>query len=149
MKILLISVGTRGDMEPFLPIGKMLEEKGHDVICAFPEQFRDLAEVQNLEFFSLGSKFIQLLDSEVGRAAMGGTSRGLRKLAATIRLAKNQTDANRELVIKQDELIRQENPDRIVYNGKAINPLIWEAENKGRTTLISPVPYIFKHAIND
>lgn len=44
MKIILISIGTRGDMEPFLSIGEILKEKGHQVICAFPEQFRDLAE---------------------------------------------------------------------------------------------------------
>jgi len=34
MKILLISIGTRGDMEPFLAIGEILKEKGHQVICA-------------------------------------------------------------------------------------------------------------------
>ena len=44
MKIIMVSVGTRGDMEPFLAIGEILKEKGHAVICAFPEQFRDLAE---------------------------------------------------------------------------------------------------------
>ena len=44
MKIILISIGIRGDMEPFLAIGEILKEKGHQVICAFPEQFRNLAE---------------------------------------------------------------------------------------------------------
>ena len=34
MKIILTSIGTGGDIEPFLAIGKMLEEKGHQVICA-------------------------------------------------------------------------------------------------------------------
>ena len=32
MKILLVSIGTRGDMEPFLAIGEILREKGHEVI---------------------------------------------------------------------------------------------------------------------
>jgi UDP:flavonoid glycosyltransferase YjiC (YdhE family) len=43
MKILLLSIGTRGDMEPFLAIGEILKEKGHRVVCAFPGQFKDLA----------------------------------------------------------------------------------------------------------
>jgi hypothetical protein len=30
-------------MEPFVAIGEMLCEKKHQVICAFPEQFRNLA----------------------------------------------------------------------------------------------------------
>ena len=37
MKIVLIYVGTRGDMEPFIALGEMLKENGHDVTCAFPE----------------------------------------------------------------------------------------------------------------
>jgi sterol 3beta-glucosyltransferase len=28
MKVILISIGTRGDMEPFLTIGEILKEKG-------------------------------------------------------------------------------------------------------------------------
>jgi len=32
MKIILISIGTRGDMEPFLSIGEILKEKGHNVL---------------------------------------------------------------------------------------------------------------------
>ena len=53
MKIIPLSVGTRGDIEPFLAIGKILKEKGHLVICAFPEQFRNLTEELNLQFVSL------------------------------------------------------------------------------------------------
>ena len=41
MKIILAAIGTQGDVEPFLAIGKLLTEKGHKVICAFSEQFRD------------------------------------------------------------------------------------------------------------
>jgi len=60
MKIILLSIGTRGDMEPFLSLSDLLLEKGHQVICAFPEQFRNLAEDSNMEFASLGSKFIEM-----------------------------------------------------------------------------------------
>ena len=44
MKIILITIGTRGDIEPFLAIGAILKEKGHRVICALPDQFRNLVE---------------------------------------------------------------------------------------------------------
>ncbi|MEL7223125.1 MAG: glycosyltransferase, partial [Bacteroidota bacterium] len=70
MKIILTSIGTRGDMEPFLAIGEILKEKGHDVTCLFPEQFRSLAIDSGFEFESLGSKFIEMLDSPAGRIAM-------------------------------------------------------------------------------
>jgi sterol 3beta-glucosyltransferase len=142
MKIILISIGTRGDMEPFLAIGELLNEKGHQVISVFPEQFRSLAEDSNLEYFSLGTKFIELLESDAGKAALGGSSTGLKKFIAYVKLALKQTEINKELVNKQYELIESGHPDRIVYNGKAINPIIWGLNNKGKTVLISPVPFM-------
>ncbi len=142
MKILLVSIGTRGDMEPFLAIGELLKEKGDQVICAFPEQFRDLAEESNLEFTSLGAKYIEVLDSNIGRAAMGGSASGLKKFVAYVKLTKNQTEANKELVKKQYEIIESEIPDRIVYNGKVTYPVIWGLKNSGRNILICASPYL-------
>jgi len=147
MKIILISIGTRGDMEPFLAIGKLLQEKGYQVICAFPDQFRNLADESNLQFASLGTKFIELLESDDGKAAMGGEGSGLKKFFATLRLARNQTEANKELVNKQYELVEREEPDRIVYNGKAVYPIIWGLKHKGRAIMVSPLPYM--HYVRD
>ena len=142
MKIILISIGTRGDMEPFLAIGEILQEKGHQVICAFPEQFRNLAEESNLEFVSLGVKFIEVLESDVGKAAMGESASGLKKFIANVKLAKNQTEANKELINKQYEIIESEIPDRIVYNGKAIYPIIWGLNNRGKNIFVCTLPYV-------
>ena len=147
MKILLISIGTRGDMEPFLAIGEILKEKGHRVICAFPEQFRDLADDSDPAFVSLGTKFIEMLDSDDGKVAMGGSGSGLRKLYANIKLAKKSNEINKDLVNKQYEIIENEIPDRIVYNGKVVYPIIWGLNNKGKNILVCPLPYV--HYVKD
>ena len=147
MKIVLISIGTRGDMEPFLAIGELLREKGHQVVCAFPEQFRDLAEDSNLDFFSLGSEFINLLDGDLAKSVMGGSGSSFKKFIAYVKLGIDSKKVNKELIFKQSELVEKECPDRIVHNGKAIYPIIWGLENKGQPTLISPVPYL--HYVRD
>ena len=147
MKIVLISIGTRGDMEPFLAIGEILKEKGHQVICAFPDQFKKLVEDSNLEFATLGKKYIEMLNSEVGKAAMGGSGSGLKKFLAFVKLAKNQTEINKDLINKQYEIIESEIPDRILYNGKVIYPIIWGLNNRGKNILVCPLPYI--HYVRD
>ena len=142
MKIILISIGTRGDVEPFLAIGEILKEKGHRVICAFPNQFRNLVKNSNMEFASLGSEYLEMLDSDVGKAALGGNSSGFKKWRAYIRLARNQTGINKDLINKQYELIESENPDRILHNGKAIYPIIWGLNKRGKSILICLLPYM-------
>ncbi|MDX2443425.1 MAG: glycosyltransferase [Bacteroidales bacterium] len=138
MKIILTAIGTQGDIEPFLAIGKILKEKGHQVICAFSEQFRELTENCELEFASLGKKNDELLDSDAGRTIMGGS--GIKKFFAFIKLARNQAPKEKEF--KLYELIKQERPDRIVYHSKNVYPLIWEYKNRGKTIFVSPFPYM-------
>ncbi len=142
MKIILISIGTRGDMEPFLAIGNFLSERGHTVICSYPEQFRHLAENAGLEFFSLGTEFIEMLESDDGKAALGGSGSGFKKFIANVRLGFKQTDINKALVKRQFELIEREKPDRIIYNGRVVYPLLWEMKHPGQTIMLSPVPYM-------
>jgi UDP:flavonoid glycosyltransferase YjiC (YdhE family) len=129
-------------MEPFLTIGELLKEKGHQVICAFPEQFRPLAEDANLEFASLGSGYINLLESDLGKAAMGEGGSGLKKFTANIKLASHQTEINKELARKQYEILEREEPDRVVYNSQATYPVLWGMEKKGEAILISALPYM-------
>lgn len=141
MKIALVSVGTRGDIEPFLAIGELLKDNGHDVLCAFPEQFRDLATKSGLAFESLGKKFIELIESDDGIAAMG-SSTGWKKFISTVRLAMHQKDASKEVVFNQQKIIDEFDPDRILYNGKAVYPILWHLKTKKKIILISPIPYI-------
>lgn len=141
MKIILVSVGTRGDMEPFIAIGELLKRKGHDVILAFPEQFRNLATDSKMEFASLGSRYVNLLDSKEGRAAMGGAT-GFKKFVGTLKLAMNQSESNKELLFKQKKIIEEENPDRILYNGKAVYPILWKLKTNRSIIFICPLPYM-------
>ena len=141
MKIILTAIGTQGDVEPFLAIGKILKDEGHQVICAFSEQFRELTESCDLEFTSLGRRVFDLNDSEFGRTIMGGGT-GVKKFIAYFKLVLNQTAANKEKEFLLYKLIKQEKPDRIVYNSKTTYPIIWENKNKGKTIFLSPFPYL-------
>lgn len=147
MKIIVTSVGTRGDMEPFLAIGEILKKRGNQVICLFPEQFRHLAVDAGFDFATLGSEFIKMLDSPEGKIAMGGGRFGWKKMRAYIKLVARQSGINKKMIQRQYETIQNEQPDRVVHNGKVIYPVVWHWENEGKTTLISPVPYL--HYVKD
>jgi len=141
MKIILTSIGIQGDIEPFLAIGKILKEKGHQVICAFPEQFRELTENWDMEFASLGKYDEDIFKGGVGRILMGGF--GIKKFFAYIKGFKVAIKQNihKEKEFKLYEIVKQERPDRIVYHSKNVYPLLWEYENRGKTIFICPFEY--------
>ncbi|WP_417600269.1 glycosyltransferase [Owenweeksia hongkongensis] len=142
MKILLTSIGTRGDMEPILAIGEILKKHNHDIVCLFPEQFRSMAEESGFRFASLGSDFLNMLNSDDGKAAMGGSSSGIKKNFSYIKLATKFSTINKNMLEQQRLVIEAEQPDRIVHNGKVIYPIIWGRKHPGKTILNDPIPYV-------
>lgn len=148
MKILLLSIGSRGDMEPFLAIGELLAGYGHEVVCAFPEQFRSLAEDSGFRFLSLGKEFIEMLESPEGRSAMGGSAGVWKKIKAYIKLARIFSPLRRQLMERQFKILEEEQPDRLVHHAKAVYAYIWGLTYPGQNILIFPVPYTM-HPVKD
>lgn len=54
MQIAMLIVGTRGDVQPFIAIGKRLQDYGHRVRLATHANFKDFVMTTGLEFYPLG-----------------------------------------------------------------------------------------------
>ena len=148
MKILLISIGTRGDVEPFLAIAELLKERGHKTICAFPAQFENLVKEPQIEFAPLTPKFIEILNSELAQTAMASKGSIFKKYGNLIKIYRQSKSVMKTLTDEQFELIEKEKPDRIIYNGKATYPVIWGIENPNKSIQVSPVPCYIHYVKN-
>ncbi len=140
MKILLMSIGTRGDIEPFLAVGEMLHKHGHFVEFAFPAQLGTLVPA-NFPFHPFTGAFLDLLESDDGKFVIGGKA-GFNKFRALLRLYKVGMAVNKTLVKEQFDIVARTNPDLIIFSGKCNYPVIWSMMQKGKTVLLSPVPYL-------
>ncbi|WP_143883676.1 glycosyltransferase [Chryseobacterium binzhouense] len=143
MKILLMSIGTRGDIEPFLAIGEILSKKGHSITYAFPEQYNHLMP-DNAKSYGFTSRFLDLIEGEDGKIVMGG-SMGLKKLNAIVRLYKEGMTVNKILVIEQFNILKTEEPELVIHNGKCNYPLLWNLSTGKKIVLISPIPYFIHY----
>ncbi|KAH0471098.1 hypothetical protein IEQ34_000821 [Dendrobium chrysotoxum] len=54
LQIVILIVGTRGDVQPFVAIGKRLQDYGHRVRLATHANFKDFVLTAGLEFYPLG-----------------------------------------------------------------------------------------------
>ncbi|XP_020234759.1 sterol 3-beta-glucosyltransferase UGT80A2 [Cajanus cajan] len=54
LQIVMLIVGTRGDVQPFVAMGKRLQEDGHRVRIATHKNFEDFVLNAGLEFYPLG-----------------------------------------------------------------------------------------------
>lgn len=73
MKILILTVGTRGDIQPYVAIGIGLQKQGHTVRLCAPEKFRALVTDYEIGFSPMPNDILDLLDSPTGRKAVEET----------------------------------------------------------------------------
>jgi sterol 3beta-glucosyltransferase len=87
MKIVILTVGTRGDVQPFVALGQALLRAGHEVTIATHAAFAPLIEAHGLRQAFINDDLVQLTNSDQGRAMMesgsGLVNDAKRALAAT------------------------------------------------------------------
>ncbi len=142
MKAIIFSIGTRGDIEPFLAIGQLLKRNKWEVLCVFPEQFRDTVENMGLAFKGFTKEFLELLEGKDGKMFMGGRGSIFKRLRILIRMSKTGIKLSKEMISLQHRIQLEENPDRIIYHPKCNFALIWGMKNPGKSILVSPIPFM-------
>ncbi len=142
MRVLLQSIGSRGDIEPFLAMGLLLKTAGAEVALQFPDQFRDQVEKLGLAFYGLDPAFLMLIQSQVGKSVMGGSGGILERSRNMIKLSRKSMKIQRNLLDQQLQALKDFAPHKVIYHPKCVLPLIWEMDNPGSTLMASPVPCI-------
>ena len=142
MKAALFSLGTRGDIEPFLAVGEILRHKGWEVVCTFPEQFREEVEGLGYKFYGFDKAFLELLETQSGRNLMGGKGSWFHRALFVWKMAAKGMQIQHDIVTVQHELIVQEKPDRIIYHPKCPFGMIWGMANPGKSVMVSPIPCV-------
>ena len=147
MKILLLAIGTRGDIEPFLAAGALLLQERHETVYAFPEQLCSLVPTGQ-RVHALDHRFLDLIDSPQGRVIMGGAMGFVEKMRAYRYLYSEGMKINQQMVQEQLKIVEAEDPDLIVYHAKANFPPMWHLTTGKPIVLLSAVPYLI-HTTDD
>lgn len=140
MRVLLASVGSRGDIEPFVALGVALQRAGHEaLLCASP-RFRSFAAAQGVALADMDDGFLALLDTLEGRTVLersGGLVGQLRimwKLKA--RVAPLQLQMQRDVARAAAAF----EPDLLVFHLKLIGAPDIAAAQGIRSAMLLLVP---------
>ena len=70
MKVAILTVGSRGDVQPFVALGVGLEEAGHEVTLATGRGFEALVTGRGLRHAALDLDLIERMQSPEGKATL-------------------------------------------------------------------------------
>lgn len=72
MKIAILTLGTRGDVQPFTVLGQALKNKGHKVTLSTAKNFEQLVKSYGIDFAPVDADFQEVIDSDEGNKMMKG-----------------------------------------------------------------------------
>lgn len=106
--ISLLTIGSRGDLQPFLALGQELKNAGHQVRLVSAERYRPFAEQLGLEFAGLSTDPLALLNSADGQAWLKSDNNPIALITNLIKLGKPTFDqmlAEIEVALEGSSLI--------------------------------------------
>lgn len=77
-QITILTLGSRGDVQPYVALGAGLQAAGHRVALATADQFAELTTQAGLEHRPISAEFLELATSQQGKQAFAG--KGLSRL---------------------------------------------------------------------
>ncbi|WP_421935192.1 glycosyltransferase [Pelagibius sp.] len=109
MRILILTLGSRGDVQPYAALGAVLKARGHDVTLATGQGFEDMIEAQGLAATPLTDDVRKMIQTPEMQKALRTFSGKVRAWRASKGMYRRQLDEM--WAVAQD--VR---PDMLVYH---------------------------------
>ena len=86
MRITILALGSRGDIQPYMALSKGLNSAGHSVRLATHAAFATLVRSHDIEFFPLDDEPREFFHTERGRASLHGNTHAFVYLYRLVRM---------------------------------------------------------------
>lgn len=116
MRVAIQTLGTRGDVQPYVALALELIRRGHEVQIAAPVQFETMIRGRGIAFGALPGQFLALMDTPEGKAAIAGG----RGFSAGFKLLKHVRPLMRDLLDAEWAAVKAFAPDVVIYHPKSI-----------------------------
>lgn len=113
VKIMLLTIGSRGDIQPFVALGKALESAGYDVALQTAEAYKSFVQGHGLTYLYMNNEFMQFIESKAGQAA---TESGGNKLS----MMKMVMPMLRRMLEDEWQAAMEFQPDVLIYHPKSL-----------------------------
>jgi sterol 3beta-glucosyltransferase len=118
LKVLLITIGSRGDVQPYVALGKGLAAAGHQVTVCTNAHFADFVRAHGLHYGPMNNGFVDLITSLEGRAGLERMTSLPGTLRTVARLLPRIGPLQRETLDDAWVCAQASRPDLILFHPK-------------------------------
>ena len=148
MHILILTLGSRGDVQPYVALGQGLKAAGHTVTLCTSNRFESFITEHGLHYGYMNDEMLQLMDSVQGRELMEDATNLWEIIKAMRNLSKQVAPLQRKMLHDSWDAAQAASPDLILFHPKTYGgPHI--AEKLGIPAILAmPLPMLVPTAEN-
>ncbi|RIK34955.1 MAG: UDP-glucose--sterol glucosyltransferase, partial [Chloroflexi bacterium] len=113
MNILISTIGSRGDIQPFIALGKGLKAAGYRVSICTAEGFQPFVEEHGLDYAYMNNGILEFMRAQEGQAAIEGSGNML-ELIRTVK------PIMRQAMEDEWQAAQMFRPDLMIYHPKSL-----------------------------
>ncbi len=137
MNIFINTLGSRGDVQPYVALGQGLQAAGHKVTICTAARFEQFITDHGLAYGFMNDEVLALVDSEEMREIMGNTTNAWGAMQATMKLSGRVGPLQRMMIDDSWVAAQAANPDLIIFHPKAYGGPHF-AEKLGVPAILAP-----------
>ena len=103
MKIFINTLGSLGDVQPYVALGVALKARGYEVIICTSSRFESFIKEHGLEYAYMNDELLALVDSDEVRDLMGHTTNIFGAMEAVAKLARHVGPLQQKMVHESGE----------------------------------------------
>src|SRR5690606_18098906 len=138
LKVLLVTIGSRGDIQPYVALGKGLARAGHEVTLCSSAAYADSVRAQGLSYGHMGNGFVELMTSLEGRAGLERMGSLTGALRTVIGLARRVRPLQQEMLEDAWRVATRVRPDIILVHPK-LPGVLDMADALGVPAIVAPL----------
>lgn len=120
MRIFIMTLGTQGDVQPYVSLGKKLLGAGHEVIICTCQKFEEFITSHRLKYGFVNNELIEFMQSDDGKIAMEQTGTLWETVRTAIRLLPKMGDMLERQVDDTWKAAQKFEPDLILFHPKSL-----------------------------
>lgn len=119
MKILIVTVGTRGDVQPYVALGKGLAAAGHEVVLCTSQTFEPFIRKHGLGYALMNDGLLEFMRTDLGKAAMENATNFWESVKTALKILPTVAPIQRRHLRERWQAIDAIRPDLVVFHPKA------------------------------
>ncbi|MFC1813931.1 glycosyltransferase [Thermodesulfobacteriota bacterium] len=120
MKILIATIGTRGDVQPYVALGRALMESGHEITICTCAHFEPFIRENGLGYAYVNNDFIDFMHSPEGKIILGNAGSFWKTLATLVPMISKLGNLQERQMADVWAASKESAPDLILYHPKAL-----------------------------